>query len=235
MGRQNLSPSTGIDSPKCTRRQMFVEGTLPRRGPPPLWSPHHPAQASKTVGSALLLCVDRGPFNKLSSKDCIISSQAQGYSRSQPLMCPRRLCLCGRSQPQDPTRGVVMRLGKITNPVSASPATPRWPWVLSMAVAPARRGPAGTLAGTRLQVGRCPRDSVHPILYPILPVCTAAEVLKTGLWAPDACLGLLSPLPFSLPRKVLAHLCRSLHCSEPPGPWQNPRVSGTCAQPRHGP
>lgn len=35
MGRQNLSASTGIDRPKCTRRQMFMKGTLPgpRQGP----------------------------------------------------------------------------------------------------------------------------------------------------------------------------------------------------------
>lgn len=35
MGRQNLSSSTGIDRPKCTRRQMFMEGALPgpRQGP----------------------------------------------------------------------------------------------------------------------------------------------------------------------------------------------------------
>lgn len=85
------------------------------------------------------------------------------------------------------------------------------------------------------QVCRCPRDSMYPTLHPVLHMCTAAEVLRTGLWAPEACLGLLSPLPFFLPRKVLAHLCQSLHCSEPPGPWQSPRASGTCAQPRRGP
>lgn len=42
MGRQNLSSSTGIDRPKCTRWQMFMEGALPgpRQGPAsPVFTP----------------------------------------------------------------------------------------------------------------------------------------------------------------------------------------------------
>lgn len=48
--------------------------------------------------------------------------------------------------------------------------------------------------------------------------CTCAQQLSPQ----NRALGPLFPLPFSLPRKVLAHLCQSSHCSEPPGPWQSP-------------
>lgn len=91
----------------------------PEAGPTSLWSLHHPAQASKTVGSALLLCVDRGPFNKLSSasspprrKDaaeanawCVRAASVATHSHLAPLG------RCSNETEED-------------NPVSASPAAP---------------------------------------------------------------------------------------------------------------
>lgn len=124
------------------------------------------------------------------------------------------------------------------NPMSASPAAPKWPWVLRllcMAITPARHGPAGTMAGARLPGMQIPQKQRAPHPPPCPTRVHSSSSPQNRAMGPEACPGLLSPLPFSLPRKILAHLCQSLHCSEPPGPWQSPRASGTCAQLWRGP
>lgn len=222
MGRTCLHRQalTGPNAPvgKCLWKALSRDRG---RGLPPLWSPHHPAQACKSAGSALLLRMGRSPFNKLSSEDSILSSQVRGCSRSQALVLCRAVEPIGSRSSDETDRDTCVCLSGRSEVATRTEAS-KHGYDLHQ-VLPCR--PWG-----RCKAARC-ADALETVCRPP-PLCPARvhsiqspQNRAAGL---SACLGLLSLLPFSLPRKILAHLCQTLHCFEHPGSRTELGTSPTC-------